>query len=413
MKTNSQNNNIQQIDGRKFLSPYLQAQKTAELFINSITDEEGDNDDACLEKFRQNEFFQEMVENLTNADFIEENLARDAKRDKEEDIYKLFTLLEKAEKKEKRSRRLKMSITGIAVAVLFISFMIYSPFAKEEMMIIRPNIELAIDKPTLVVEDGEAYLVSEIKKDEKRGMEKISDNKIIYHAKEEKVMKEEQKADIKLVANEVKMNKLYVPAKNTTEIILADGTEITLNANTILEYPSQFEGDTREVTIQGEGYFSVSKSDKPFIVNTASGKVTVYGTEFNVNCRKQLGTDIVLVEGSVGFKSDNYVEVVLKPNERLYINPENNTAEITEVNTYSYTAWRDNMFSYKAQSFYDIIQDIAQWYGIEFRVKGLNDKSHYTFVLDRNTDVLETIENLAFLANVKIINEGGGVYVIE
>lgn len=69
-----------------------------------------------------------------------------------------------------------------------------------------------------------------------------------------------------------------------TSIILPDNTKVWLNANSHIEYPTYFEGNTREVSITGEVYFAVTKdSKKPFIVNVNDAfKLKVTGTEFNV-----------------------------------------------------------------------------------------------------------------------------------
>lgn len=53
---------------------------------------------------------------------------------------------------------------------------------------------------------------------------------------------------------------LSTPPATTTQIILDDGTQVTLNANSRLEYPKQFPAEgTREVHLTGEARFEVAK----------------------------------------------------------------------------------------------------------------------------------------------------------
>lgn len=76
---------------------------------------------------------------------------------------------------------------------------------------------------------------------------------------------------------------IYVPAGQRAELRLADGTKVWLNSRSTLTFPGDFKGDTRQVRLDGEGYFAVTKNvEQPFIVETNKCNVKVLGTEFNV-----------------------------------------------------------------------------------------------------------------------------------
>ena len=66
---------------------------------------------------------------------------------------------------------------------------------------------------------------------------------------------------------------LSTPPATTTQITLDDGTQVTLSANSRLEYPKLFPTEgTREVHLTGEARFEVAKdAERPFIVS--SGKM--------------------------------------------------------------------------------------------------------------------------------------------
>lgn len=54
---------------------------------------------------------------------------------------------------------------------------------------------------------------------------------------------------------------LSTPPATTTQIILDDGTQITLSANSRLEYPKQFPTEgTREVHLTGEARFEIGRA---------------------------------------------------------------------------------------------------------------------------------------------------------
>ena len=58
------------------------------------------------------------------------------------------------------------------------------------------------------------------------------------------------------------------PTGSRTVLQLSDGTEVHLNYGSKLKYPQTFTGNTREVTLEGEGYFDVEHNpEMPFLVN--------------------------------------------------------------------------------------------------------------------------------------------------
>lgn len=74
---------------------------------------------------------------------------------------------------------------------------------------------------------------------------------------------------------------------------LADGSEITVNSQSSLEYIEDINSaDTRQVKLKGEAFFKVAhKPEAPFIIDAGEAYVKVLGTEFNVDA----GTDSVSV----------------------------------------------------------------------------------------------------------------------
>ena len=74
---------------------------------------------------------------------------------------------------------------------------------------------------------------------------------------------------------------IYVPAGQRAELMLADGTKVWLNSRSTLTFPGSFKGNIRNVKLDGEGYFAVTKNvEQPFIVETNKCNVKVLGTEF-------------------------------------------------------------------------------------------------------------------------------------
>ncbi len=69
------------------------------------------------------------------------------------------------------------------------------------------------------------------------------------------------------------------------EIVLPDNSEIFLNADSEIAYDEKNWNQQRTIELQGEAFFKVAKG-KRFTVETEAGTITVLGTQFNVEKRK-------------------------------------------------------------------------------------------------------------------------------
>ena len=69
------------------------------------------------------------------------------------------------------------------------------------------------------------------------------------------------------------------------DITLADGSQVELMAESLLEVVSGYNADSRTVILEGEAYFSVVKGENPFCIKSGSITVKVLGTQFNVFAR--------------------------------------------------------------------------------------------------------------------------------
>ena len=117
-------------------------------------------------------------------------------------------------------------------------------------------------------------------------------------------------------------------------LVLSDGSQVTLNADTKLKYPDRFNGTNREVYLEGEGYFVVQHiSVHPFVVHAGNLSTTVLGTTFNVSAYPESKTIAVsLLEGKVRVTSNEKgtvdKTVVLEPKEQLLYDKEKMSARL-------------------------------------------------------------------------------------
>lgn len=167
-------------------------------------------------------------------------------------------------------------------------------------------------------------------------------------------------------------SEVVVPLGQMTQVNLSDGTSIWLNSGTTLKYPTVFDKENREVSIDGEAFFEVTHNSKmPFIVHTNNLSVKVLGTTFNVaSYATDKKTDITLVEGAVVLKSDDdrWTKNMV-PGEVATIDHDGNTPQIKSVNTDFYTSWKEGKVVFKKERLDIIANKLERWYNVEIQFK--------------------------------------------
>ena len=167
-------------------------------------------------------------------------------------------------------------------------------------------------------------------------------------------------------------NILKVPYGKTFQVVLSDNTQIYLNAGSQLRYPNRFKkSGTREVLLQGEAYFKVSKNkNSPFMVKSNGITTEVFGTEFNISSYTDDSfTSIVLVEGSVGVTDNSEQQNNLKPN--LMLKPNEMASKtvgaeisIKQVDIAEHVSWIDGTLFFKNESFGSIVKKLQRHFNV-------------------------------------------------
>lgn len=128
-------------------------------------------------------------------------------------------------------------------------------------------------------------------------------------------------------------------------IRLPDGSTVILYAGSKLNYPSSFDGfEKREVYLDGEAYFDIKHNDeKAFIVHAGKLETTVLGTAFNVKAwPEEADISITVARGKVRV-DDNMKQTIgiVTLNEQLTYNKKEAEAVQHNVNTETFTAWKE------------------------------------------------------------------------
>jgi hypothetical protein len=167
-------------------------------------------------------------------------------------------------------------------------------------------------------------------------------------------------------------NTLYNPrGSKVISLTLADGTQVWLNAESALTFPTAFTGKERKVTITGEAYFEVKHdATKPFVVSKGERSVHVLGTHFNVNAYDdESEMKITLLEGAVKV-TNGTASGLLKPGQQAQImnhstSPEQAVKIVDEADLDEVMAWKNGRFLFNDANIESVMRQLTRWYDVE------------------------------------------------
>lgn len=311
-------------------------------------------------------------------------------------------------KKKKQNRRfLYGSVAAVAsIALLFIVGNIYYSdyFVKEQLADIK-----LIKKP-----ETQAGIIQLITAD-KTGVSIETDNSTLQYNKKGELSINSEKVKtrepVKQEKAEIIYNQLIVPAAKRSFLELSDGTKIWVNANTYLVYPVAFNGDKREIYVEGEIYLEVFPDAKrPFLVKTKKMDVHVLGTSFNVSVREaDPEVSVVLVEGKVNVKVSNQAETILKPKEMFSCIGEK--TEIKTVDVTNYISWKDGTYTFDDECFAVVLHKLSLYYGKEIVFDDKVAALRCSGTLNLCENLEELLKGMESTVPVFFVNESGSVKV--
>jgi ferric-dicitrate binding protein FerR (iron transport regulator) len=185
-------------------------------------------------------------------------------------------------------------------------------------------------------------------------------------------------------------------------ILLPDGSEVTLYENSSLSYSDNFTQNNRNVYLTGEAFFKVQHTvtNSTFTVHTSDSlAVHVVGTRFEVSALEGKSR-VILEEGKVIVSMpDTTVNAskVLQPGDMLLINDKTSQTESRKVNASLYTGRSQKVFALNHTEFSQIISMMHEIYGYDVILPDDKIKSQAfsgTLPNASLTDILDGISKL-------------------
>jgi ferric-dicitrate binding protein FerR (iron transport regulator) len=186
------------------------------------------------------------------------------------------------------------------------------------------------------------------------------------------------------------------------QITMKDGSVITLNANSSVEY--KVTEKSREIKLQGMAHFEVAKNpNAPFVIESNNNKVTVLGTGFDVQSYSGKPLQVTVNHGKVKVEklsnsSTTLESVILTKGMRVrenlnQANAANKRSQIFAVDSnvnLDAVKWESGNLIFTNAPIDDVVNAIETRYSKKLQTSNQNSDLQFTGVF-KNTDEFSTV----------------------
>ncbi|MDO5979783.1 FecR family protein [Flavivirga spongiicola] len=308
-------------------------------------------------------------------------------------------------------RKVVQYAAAVLVGILATSYIfkgdLFSKPIEDSPIIVKTNIiETGTDKAVLTLGDGSVVALEKGQTFQSNNI-KSTGEELVYNA-------------ANTTKEEITYNYLTIPRGGEWLIKLSDGTQVWLNSESQLKYPTSFvKGESRKVElVYGEAYFDVSPSTahngSKFIVHNQNQDIEVLGTEFNIKAYKdETNIYTTLVEGLVLINQEGTKQKLL-PNQQSVLDKNTNTIEVANVDVYNEISWKEGIFSFDGKTLKEIMKVMSRWYDMEvvFMNKDIEDEE-FVGVLRRNRDINKVLSGIKSFGTIKDYTISGKNVVLK
>lgn len=217
----------------------------------------------------------------------------------------------------------------------------------------------------------------------------------------------------------------HTAAGERKKVLLPDGSTVWLNAKSVLKLDENFNRDHRQVWLQGEGFFDVKHSKKPFKVQTSEFEINVLGTAFNVKSYPdEITSEATLIRGLITMQTvDGAGIITLKPSQKVTLYKKKVAAatpqlkrqskillpeitidhyQLVRDSTVVETAWTQNRIEIFDQDFGEVKSILEKWYNVKITfVNPELEKFRFTATFSNETvkqvlDALQQVEKFNY-----------------
>jgi transmembrane sensor len=227
-------------------------------------------------------------------------------------------------------------------------------------------------------------------------------------------------SELQSLPEDVAILEKYVPRGEQARIVLPDGTEVLLNAESRLVYPSRFKGKQREVQLTGEAFFHVKRDTlHPFHIISGNIMTTVLGTSFNFKSyENDKHVKVALVTGKVKLDritDSNTKKVIgealyLSPSEMGVFNKRSLALKKKSYNMDEELGWQKGMIIFKSADFKEIADRLLRTYNVNIVNK--SNKKQWSFTATfSNVSAEEIIKSICLSKKLTYTINGNTIVI--
>jgi transmembrane sensor len=157
------------------------------------------------------------------------------------------------------------------------------------------------------------------------------------------------------------------------DLLLPDGTRVSLNVASELRVPSAYGVGARDVYLSGEAYFDVRHdARRPFRVHTQDAVAEDLGTAFVVRAYEvDSASTVVVASGRVALRGgapDAGHGVSLTAGQLGRLDATGMAVVVPAVNVGDYLAWRAGALVFRDTPLAEAARELGRWYGVDVTI---------------------------------------------
>lgn len=201
-------------------------------------------------------------------------------------------------------------------------------------------------------------------------------------------------------------------------VLLPDGSRAWLNADSKLTYPEHFAKKKRDVKLEGEAYFEISKNEKkPFYVQAEDMQILVTGTSFNVRAYsidKTIRTTLDEGKISIGHIRAKSPLTEMKPGEYAIYEKKANTINIAKDEYHNdASGWTKNQLIFRNASLPEVLTTLERHFDVQFDVRNEKAKSFTYNLICKGSDLSNILEMMKSITPIIIEKKSEEIYIIK
>jgi ferric-dicitrate binding protein FerR (iron transport regulator) len=194
-------------------------------------------------------------------------------------------------------------------------------------------------------------------------------------------------------------------------IPLADGSTVTLAAESLLRVPGSFPR-TRALQLEGEAFFEVTHDPaRPFTVRARDGFARVLGTSFNLSAYpNDAGIEVVVVTGRVLLgQAERGEGAVLTAGQAGQLGDTGTIRVQSDVDVSQRIAWTEGRLIFRAVRFSEMVRALERWYDVDIDIADAElAEMRVTALLEHQT-LDEVVELLAETLGARYTRSGNRI----